>query len=170
MIEFILGGARSGKSRLAEELAQKTGKPVSVIVTATAEDDEMADRITRHKADRNAEWVVIEEPYSLGNAVADLSGKGQCILIDCLTLWLTNCLCSKGEAVWEQEKLMLLETLKECRNEDIIMVSNEVGHGIVPMGALSRKFVDESGWLHQAIAKEADSVSFVMAGMPLKLK
>ncbi len=170
MIELILGGARSGKSSLAEERARATGKPVTVIATATAGDAEMKARIARHQADRDSAWQVIEEPFRLGKVLEEQSGKGHCLLVDCLTLWLTNCLCADSEDKWVEEKIHLLETLTRLSDEDIILVSNEVGHGIVPLGQLSRQFVDESGWLHQAIAKKADSVSFVMAGLPLKLK
>lgn len=184
-VHLILGGARSGKSSLAEQCAKKSNLPVTYIATAQALDHEMKQRIAIHQQDRPQQWQTIESPLSLAatidsiinktlnNTSHNVSNKGHCILIDCLTLWLTNCLCQHDLAYFEQEKQQFLATLinsQEHKNLHIILVSNEVGHGIVPMGDLSREFVDQAGWLHQAIAEIADKVDFVMAGLPLALK
>ncbi|SEL21622.1 adenosylcobinamide kinase /adenosylcobinamide-phosphate guanylyltransferase [Colwellia chukchiensis] len=185
-IRFILGGARSGKSALAERYAKASNLPVTYIATAQALDDEMLQRIKHHQAQRPPHWQLLEAPTQLANAIEDtLSGnkQGACIVVDCLTLWLSNSLCQqKGEqtaatdgdlACWQQEKqqlLSLLEGMQPDNNIELILVSNEVGHGIVPLGALSRQFVDQAGWLHQAIARIAQQVEFVIAGLPLALK
>ncbi|UXI04173.1 bifunctional adenosylcobinamide kinase/adenosylcobinamide-phosphate guanylyltransferase [Photobacterium sp. TY1-4] len=169
--ELILGGARSGKSNLAEQLAAASGLDVIYVATATAGDEEMAERIARHQIQRPAAWQVVEEPEDLAGVVQRYSRKGTCLLIDCLTLWLTNCLCGE-EAThehWQQHKDDFLTALLHAEGR-IILVSNEVGQGIVPMGELSRRFVDESGWLHQAIARQAERVVFVTAGIPQVLK
>ncbi|WEM45609.1 bifunctional adenosylcobinamide kinase/adenosylcobinamide-phosphate guanylyltransferase (plasmid) [Photobacterium sp. DA100] len=169
-IELVLGGARSGKSRYAESTAQASGKPVIYVATATAGDAEMAERIERHRQDRPHQWRVVEEPVALPKTIAEHSVPGSCLLVDCLTLWLTNCLFNQDyDVVWQQKKDELLAALSRAKG-DIILVSNEVGQGIVPMGEMSRRFVDESGWLHQAIAKQADRVTFVTAGIPQHLK
>lgn len=180
-VHLILGGARSGKSSLAEKCAKKLNLPVTYIATAQALDNEMQKRIAMHQQDRPASWNTVESPLLLANTIDSIinnalnnaSEYGQCILIDCLTLWLTNCLCTHDLAYFEKEKQQLLTTLvnsQQHKNLHIILVSNEVGHGIVPMGDLSRDFVDQAGWLHQAIAEVANNVDFVMAGLPLSLK
>ncbi|HIF9381679.1 TPA: bifunctional adenosylcobinamide kinase/adenosylcobinamide-phosphate guanylyltransferase [Photobacterium damselae] len=168
-VELVLGGARSGKSSLAEKLAFDGGKEVIYIATATAGDDEMAQRIEHHKAQRPAHWPVIEEPIEVAKVIAEYSAPNRCLLIDCLTLWLTNCLFSGHEALWPQQKQAMIKALNEAQGE-VILVSNEVGLGVVPMGEVSRQFVDQSGWLHQDIAKIADRVVFVIAGLPQVLK
>ncbi len=165
---LILGGARSGKSRFAEQLATSTEKPVIYIATAQGHDDEMQARIYRHQQQRPAHWQLIEEPITLANTLLAHSKAGNCILVDCLTLWLSNCLCQDNNC-WAQQKQALLEALNTLPGQ-VIFVSNEVGHGVVPLGQLSRDFVDESGWLHQAIAAEVARVEFIMAGLPLTLK
>ena len=183
-IHLVLGGARSGKSSLAERCAKNTRLPVTYIATAQSLDCEMESRIARHQADRPSHWHTVESPIKLAVAIDSIIDKstfknpqdknvGICILVDCLTLWLTNCLCQHDLAYFEKEKQQLLSTLissQKHSNVHIILVSNEVGHGIVPMGDLSREFVDQAGWLHQAIAEIADQVDFVMAGLPLALK
>ncbi|WP_076419884.1 bifunctional adenosylcobinamide kinase/adenosylcobinamide-phosphate guanylyltransferase [Colwellia sp. UCD-KL20] len=184
-VHLILGGARSGKSSLAEKCAKKLNLPVTYIATAQALDKEMQKRIALHQQDRPHQWQTLESPLLLAKAIDSLvektidntsennSNNGQCILIDCLTLWVTNCLCHHDLAYFQQEKQQLLASLVNARKHEnlhIILVSNEVGHGIVPMGDLSREFVDQAGWLHQAIAEIADKVDFVMAGLPLTLK
>ncbi|MBY5946347.1 bifunctional adenosylcobinamide kinase/adenosylcobinamide-phosphate guanylyltransferase [Photobacterium rosenbergii] len=168
--EFVLGGARSGKSSYAESLAQASGKAIIYIATATAGDVEMAERIERHRQDRPNNWHVVEEPIALAKVIADYSTKENCLLVDCLTLWLTNCLFNQDYAIdWQQQKVDFLAALEQAPG-DIILVSNEVGQGIVPMGKMSRRFVDESGWLHQALAKQVERVTFVTAGIPQHLK
>ncbi|PSU35979.1 bifunctional adenosylcobinamide kinase/adenosylcobinamide-phosphate guanylyltransferase [Photobacterium lutimaris] len=168
--ELVLGGARSGKSRYAESVAQASEKPITYIATATAGDEEMAERIERHRQDRPCAWTVIEEPTALAQAIIDSSTPDNCLLVDCLTLWLTNCLFNQDLSIdWQHQKAELLDALNKVEG-DVVLVSNEVGQGIVPMGQMSRRFVDESGWLHQAIAKQVDRVTFVTAGIPQYLK
>ncbi|WP_428446362.1 bifunctional adenosylcobinamide kinase/adenosylcobinamide-phosphate guanylyltransferase [Photobacterium nomapromontoriensis] len=168
--ELILGGARSGKSSFAELQATESGKNVIYIATATAGDDEMVKRIARHQLDRPANWQVVEEPIDLAGAIRTYDHPDSCLLIDCLTLWLTNCLFNDDFTVdWLSQKADLLSALSSVTGH-VILVSNEVGQGIVPMGEMSRRFVDESGWLHQAIAKQVDRVTFVTAGLPQRLK
>ncbi len=168
MRQLILGGARSGKSALAERLAVESGHEVIYIATAEAGDGEMAARIARHRADRPEQWHTVEEPLALAAVLRAEAGPGRLLLVDCLTLWLSN-LMAAGEERWESERAALLELLPQLPG-DIIMVSNEVGLGVVPMGELSRRFVDEAGRLHQALAPHCDEVTFVAAGLPLKLK
>lgn len=169
MIHLILGGARSGKSRFAEQQVIQSGKQRLYLATAQALDKEMQQRIIRHQADRDSHWQTVEEPLHLAQQLNTYNSPEYCILIDCLTLWLTNCLLAQSNDCWPQEKQLLLECF-DTLQADLILVSNEVGQGIVPMDALSRRFVDEAGWLHQAIAEKADKVSFIAAGLPLTLK
>lgn len=164
--QLILGGARSGKSRYAEQLAMRADKTRVYIATAEALDAEMAARISQHRDDREASWIVIEEPVELAQALADHDAAEHCVLIDCLTLWVSNCL---HRECWQQESRRLLELLPKLQAE-LIMVSNEVGSGIVPMGELSREFVDSSGRLHQQLAALCDRVCLIVAGLPLELK
>ncbi len=168
MRQLILGGARSGKSALAERLAVESGHEVIYIATAEAGDGEMAARIARHRADRPEQWHTVEEPLALAAVLRAEAGPGRLLLVDCLTLWLSN-LMAAGEERCESERAALLELLPQLPG-DLIMVSNEVGLGVVPMGELSRRFVDEAGRLHQALAPHCDEVTFVAAGLPLKLK
>ncbi|WP_318416011.1 bifunctional adenosylcobinamide kinase/adenosylcobinamide-phosphate guanylyltransferase [Photobacterium leiognathi] len=168
--ELILGGARSGKSRLAESLADGSGLVVKYIATATACDGEMVDRIERHQQQRPSHWQLIEEPYYLAEVIQQHSNKNTCLLVDCLTLWLNNFLFQPLDNYsWQQAKTEFLEAITQAEGR-IILVSNEVGQGIVPLGELSRRFVDESGWLHQAIAQQCPRVVFVTAGLPQVLK
>ncbi|EAR53445.1 putative cobinamide kinase [Photobacterium sp. SKA34] len=168
--ELILGGARSGKSSLAEQLADQSGLVVKFVATASACDNEMAERILRHQQQRPSQWVLIEEPYDLANIIREHSNNQTCLLIDCLTLWLNNYLFQPiGNQSWKQAKADFLQAISEAEGR-IILVSNEVGQGIVPLGEVSRRFVDESGWLHQEIAKQSVRVIFVTAGIPQVLK
>jgi len=166
---LVLGGARSGKSSFSEDLAKRIANEKNsgkyYVATATADDDEMTRRIERHKAQRDKHWHIIEEPIQLASVLTNAKAD-QCILIDCLTLWLSNCL---HQECWDVEKVAFLNALKTCP-ADVIMVSNEVGSGIVPMGKLSRLFVDEAGWLHQALAKQCSDVSLIVAGLQSVLK
>ncbi len=168
MLEFVLGGARSGKSSLAEQRAIASNKQLVYIATAEVGDKEMDARIAHHRERRGDDWQLVEEPLSLAAALKTHSHQDNCILVDCLTLWLSNAL-HRGDDDWQQQRDLLIETLPQLPG-DIIMVSNEVGQGIVPLGELSRRFVDESGWLHQDIARLSDSVIFVVAGLPQFLK
>jgi len=168
MLTLILGGARSGKSRLALQRAQATGQPVSFIATAQAHDLEMAERIARHQVERPPHWTTIEAPLDLAGAIrAAPSGM---IVVDCLTLWLTNWLCHPEPEGWSSARAALLDALAERRTDDLILVGNETGLGIIPLGELTRRFVDEAGWLNQDLARQADEVIFVAAGLPLTLK
>ena len=166
---LVLGGARSGKSSFAENLIERIAKQKNstkhYLATATVHDDEMARRVAQHKAQRDENWLIIEEPIQIATVLSN-ANSGQCILIDCLTLWLSNCL---HQECWSHEKDAFLETLKTCP-ADVVMVSNEVGSGIVPMGELSRLFVDEAGWLHQTLAKQCSDVSLIVAGLQSVLK
>ncbi|QSX31929.1 bifunctional adenosylcobinamide kinase/adenosylcobinamide-phosphate guanylyltransferase [Shewanella cyperi] len=167
MIGLILGGARSGKSRYAEQLL--AGRAAVYLATATAGDAEMAERIARHKLDRaGGQWQLLEEPLNVVAALDKLSGRGTPVLLDCLTLWLTNVLLDEGRDA-ELECRELVAALKRFDGE-LLLISNEVGSGIVPLGQLSRDFVDRAGWLNQAIAAVADKVVLVVAGLPLPLK
>lgn len=174
-IELVLGGARSGKSRYAEQQTSRAEKfghtPVVYVATAQAGDGEMAERIQRHRDERPHHWFTREETLELGACLADIqaSHPDAVIMVDCLTLWLSNCLFSESGNCWPEQKQALLEQLKKT-SQRIILVSNEVGQGVVPMGEISRRFVDESGWLHQDIAALANDVTLVVAGIPMALK
>lgn len=180
-VHLILGGARSGKSSLAEKIAKESGKHVVYIATATIYDNEMQQRITRHIDDRPSHWTTVEEPLELAEVLTRYSKNSKdsknssqqdvCILVDCLTLWLSNVLMQKDDCLthYKASLLQVLNTLNDFSGP-VILVSNEVGQGIVPMGELSRRFVDEAGWLHQEIAAIAQSVTLVVAGLPLILK
>ncbi len=169
MLELILGGARSGKSAYAQQRAIASNLPVCFIATAQAGDAEMQARIARHQAERPASWQTLEEPIRLSQVLQAIDQAQRCVVIDCLTLWMTNLLMLEDEAQLQAERQALLQILPTLKAH-IILVSNEVGQGIVPMNALSRRFVDESGWLHQGLATMADSVVLMAAGLPLKLK
>lgn len=173
MIELVLGGARSGKSRYAEQQALAMEKPVIYVATAHAGDDEMRARIARHRADRPDDWQTLEEPVRLGEMVTRHATTGNCLLVDCLTLWLNNVLFDPhGElqtTVFEAQKASLLKALADCPG-NVILVSNEVGLGVVAVERSTRRFVDEAGWLHQDIAHLSNRVVFVTAGIARKLK
>ncbi len=169
MRELILGGARSGKSRLAERLAADSGLAVSYIATSQALDGEMSSRIQQHRERRPAEWALIEEPIALAQVLQQQASAERCLLVDCLTLWLTNLLMLEDQARLLAEREALLECLGELPGR-IILVSNETGLGVVPMGELTRRYVDEAGWLHQAIAERCQRVIFTVAGLPMLLK
>lgn len=165
---LILGGARSGKSALAERLASAFDE-VIYIATAQALDGEMGQRIAHHRERRPTAWGCIEEPIALADTLREQAAPGRCLLVDCLTLWLSNCLGREDGAVWERERNALLSTLPEL-DGSVLLVSNEVGLGVVPMGELTRRYVDEAGRLHQALGLLCDRVVFVAAGLPLVLK
>ncbi|MCB1735123.1 MAG: bifunctional adenosylcobinamide kinase/adenosylcobinamide-phosphate guanylyltransferase [Gammaproteobacteria bacterium] len=173
MRSLILGGARSGKSRLAEcmaqNLAETIGLAVTYVATAMADDEEMSQRIEHHRQRRRTDWRTIETPIALAATIEATAAPDSVVLVDCLTLWITNCLCADQPGLYEQERDALLAGLDTWPGE-IILVSNETGLGVVPMGALSRRFCDESGWLHQALAARCDRVVFTVAGLPQILK
>ncbi|MBV8124059.1 MAG: bifunctional adenosylcobinamide kinase/adenosylcobinamide-phosphate guanylyltransferase [Paucibacter sp.] len=177
---LILGGARSGKSAYAEKLARDSGKEVVYIATAQAGDSEMTSRIAHHREQRPAGWTTIEEPLQLASVLQASAAPHRVILVDCLTLWLSNLLFSEqteypevGDITlprqFHEQRAALLDALTTC-SSDVILVSNEVGMGIVPFGAVSRCFVDEAGRLNQAVAAVCDRAVFVAAGLPLALK
>jgi adenosylcobinamide kinase/adenosylcobinamide-phosphate guanylyltransferase len=164
-VSLILGGARSGKSARALALAARP--PHLFVATAEALDDEMSDRIARHRAERGETWAVVEEPLDLARVVAAEATAGRTILVDCLTLWLSN-LMHHGRDV-EAETAALI-TAMEAAEGRIVLVSNEIGLGLSPMNALGRAFRDAQGRLNQRIAAAANHVEFVAAGLPLTLK
>ncbi len=166
--ELILGGARSGKSRWAESRAQAAGGPVIYLATAEALDDEMTARIAHHRAQRPSHWHVIEEPVALAEALQRNDSLDGCLLVDCLTLWLSN-LLSRERQIFSRERQALLATLPRLQAQ-VLLVSNEVGSGVVPLGAETRRFVDEAGRLHQELATLCDTVTMIHAGLPLHLK
>lgn len=172
---LVLGGARSGKSSFAESCAKtiedSSNCAVVYVATATAGDGEMVNRIAHHQQQRPEHWLTYEEPVYLAQRLQTIQQQNPqaVILVDCLTLWLTNCLLSEDAELWSQQRQALLDTLARLTNP-IIMVSNEVGWGIVPMGEINRRFVDEAGRLHQQLARLAQQVSLVVAGLPMQLK
>lgn len=169
MIELILGGARSGKSALALARAAASGCPVVWLATATAGDAEMVARIARHRAERPAHWVTVEEPLHLAEALSRHASAEICVVVDCLTLWLSNLLLADDAELFERETARLLDAVSALPGH-ILFVANEVGLGIVPDNALSRRFRDEAGRFNQAVAARAERVAFVAAGLPLWLK
>jgi len=168
MSTLVLGGARSGKSSFAESLA-KNFNAVTYVATAVAVDQEIEKRIERHKSNRPKHWQTIEAPIHLGHALlAEMNNEPDCILIDCLTFWVNNCLYNSYDT-WLREKKVFIEALAQI-NCEVIMVSNEVGTGITPIGKETREFVDEIGWAHQELAQLVDLVVYVVAGIPQILK
>ncbi|NHN87254.1 bifunctional adenosylcobinamide kinase/adenosylcobinamide-phosphate guanylyltransferase [Acetobacter conturbans] len=166
MIELVLGGARSGKSRYAEGVVKACSAPSWVyIATGRAWDDEMRERIALHQVDRGEGWQTIEEPLDLSAALETAGDRP--VLIDCLTLWLTNLLLEEYDI---QPQTATLQMVLSRRKALTVLVGNEVGLGIVPENALARRFRDEAGRLHQAIAAQADRVTLCVAGIPLTIK
>ena len=191
MKTLLIGGARSGKSALALRWSGERSTSVCALVTGTESDPEMSARIAAHRRERPAHWRVREEPVYLGRALREeagsttqvpasvppsLSAADTLVLVDCLTLWISNCLWPPDQAtadadfaIWRRERADFLDALAECKS-NVIIVTNEVGTGIVPNNASSRVFRDEQGWLNQAVAAVCDEVFFVTAGLPLRLK
>jgi adenosylcobinamide kinase/adenosylcobinamide-phosphate guanylyltransferase len=164
---FVLGGARSGKSRYAQARAEALGGRPVFVATAEAFDDEMRARIAQHQADRDARWRTVEAPRDLPGAIDALSGSDAVVLVDCLTLWLSNLLLAEADlAIAATELCAAIGRF----DGDLLLVSNEVGWGIVPDNALARRFADEAGRLNQAVAAAADEVVLLAAGLPLTLK
>jgi len=177
---LILGGARSGKSRHAEALAAASGKEVVYVATAEARDVEMIVRIARHRRERDENWTTVEETRALGAVLAHWCAPQRVVLVDCVTLWLSNLLFADGRVYPEvgsidappafaEERAALLKALHRAAG-DVILVSNEVGSGIVPGGAVSRWFADEAGRLNQELAAACHAVTLVVAGLPMVLK
>ena len=167
---LILGGVRSGKSRLAERLAHDSGRDVVYVATAQAQDDAgLRERIETHRVRRPAAWRTVEAPLHLADALREHDAPHRCLLVDCLTLWLTNLLCLEDDATLAREREALVGTLAGLR-ADVVLVANETGLGIVPLGELTRRFIDEAGVLHQRLAAQCDRVMLTVAGLPLTLK
>jgi adenosylcobinamide kinase/adenosylcobinamide-phosphate guanylyltransferase len=177
---LVFGGARSGKSAYAEQHVAASGKEAVYIATAAAGDAEMAARIALHRAQRPQHWRTVEEPLCLAAALANWRAPDRIVLVDCLTLWLSNLMFSDGTHYpdvgeialpprFHAERAALLAELAIERG-DVVLVSNEVGMGIVPWGAVSRSYADEAGRLNQAVAAACDRVAFIAAGLPLLLK
>lgn len=165
-LTFVLGGAASGKSAFAESLCFETEKPRIYVATAQAFDDEMKSKINDHRTQRGAGWTTIEAPLDVANALASC-GPDQVVLLDCATLWLTNVLLAERDV--DADQTALLAALGACPAQ-IIVVSNEVGHGIVPDNKLARQFRNAQGRLNQKLAAKADLVVQVIAGLPRVLK
>jgi len=185
MVTLIIGGARSGKSdfalKLADSFGPKTGGshegdevPLvrkAYIATAQALDEEMGERIRKHREERSEGWETLEEPLDIGGLIRDVHSFYEVILLDCLTLWVTNILLAEKRMEEEMERLIsLLSPLAGDESRSIIIVSNEVGMGIVPDNPLSRRFRDLAGHLNQRVAEMADRVYLVAAGIPIQLK
>lgn len=170
MKELILGGVRSGKSRLAEERARDSGLQVVYVATSRIADDvELQQRIHAHRQRRPAHWRTVEEPIALAEAARVHATQSRCVLIECLTLWLTNLLCAHDESLFARERDALLAALPSLPGH-IIMVSNECSLGIAPLGELTRRFIDEAGLLHQDLARLCERVIFTIAGLPHVVK
>ncbi len=175
MRELILGGARSGKSALALQRAHDSGRKVVFVATAQASDAEMHDRIVLHRNQRPKEWETIEASTQLAIILQHLDRDDTFIIVDCLTLWLSNVLCADGDvprfndAAWQNERDALCDVLPTLQ-ADIVLVSNEVGWGIVPESGVARRFRDEQGRLNQLLASCCERVTLVVAGLPLILK
>jgi adenosylcobinamide kinase / adenosylcobinamide-phosphate guanylyltransferase len=165
-LTFVLGGARCGKSRHAETLVEAHPAPWLYIATGQALDAEMRERIDVHRARRGADWRVLETPLELAAAL-DTAEEGRPLLVDCLTLWLTNVMLADRDSAADSARLAA--TLARPRGPWVV-VSNEVGLGIVPENALARRFRDAAGWLNQRVAATADAVVLMVAGLPLQVK
>lgn len=163
---LILGGARSGKSRHAEAIVEALPPPWTYIATAQAFDDEMSERIATHQAHRSDAWKTVEAPLDVPGALASVP-QGQPVLVDCLTLWLTNLMLSDSEVDPAVDDLI---RVLDRRHGTTVLVSNEVGLGIVPDNKLARDFRDAAGALHRVLAGKAQTVHFLMAGIPMTVK
>lgn len=166
---LILGGARSGKSHYAEQLARQINDNVIYIATAQGNDSEMQQRIHQHQKSRPTHWKTVEEPIFLADTLLQHDHAGNVLLVDCLTLWLNNLLCKEDDQLLQQQLAHLLEILPRLKST-VILVSNEVGMGVIPLGKLSRLFVDQSGYLHQKIAAQVEHVVLMHVGIPQFIK
>lgn len=168
-ISLVLGGARSGKSRYAENLAKASAQTVVYVATAEVRDEAIRARVELHQADRPEHWQTVESPLQLAETLKRYASENTTLLVDCLTMWITNLLCTEEAVDIKGETQVFLEALATLPGE-IILVSNEVGMGIIPMGSLTRDYVDTAGRLHQDIAHIADRVVLVVAGLPMAFK
>jgi adenosylcobinamide kinase/adenosylcobinamide-phosphate guanylyltransferase len=165
---LVLGGARSGKTSFAERLALRAGSHPAYLATANMLDEEMRDRVRSHQAGRGERFATIEEPTELSHAILKAGTEHDVILVDCLTLWITNLLMANEDVATAVSELCA--TLVEFKSAKVILVSNEVGLGIVPDNAMARTFRDLAGSAHQRLAEICDDVYFVAAGLPLTMK
>jgi adenosylcobinamide kinase / adenosylcobinamide-phosphate guanylyltransferase len=168
-ILLITGGARSGKSKYAEERAGRFGSRLLYVATAEAKDDEMVERITEHKRRRGDRWLTVEEPVELATALLQNRGAVDCALVDCLTLWLSNLLLL-GNGKYVEEKVEELSATLPQLDFHLVLVTNEAGWGIVPDNPLARQFRDLTGWANQRIAAAANEVVLTVAGIPMIVK
>lgn len=164
---LVLGGARSGKSSFSERLVEASGLAMHYVATGRAWDDEMRERIDHHKARRGAGWTTHEEPLDLVGLLARIDNPDRIVLIDCLTLWVTNLMLGNRDMVAEFAALVAFLPQARAR---LVFVSNEVGLGIVPENRMAREFRDHAGRLHQIVAEKSAEVYFIAAGLPLKMK
>jgi adenosylcobinamide kinase/adenosylcobinamide-phosphate guanylyltransferase len=165
-VTLVLGGARSGKSRFAEVIAERSSRPV-YLATGRAWDGEMSARIDEHRARRGERWTTVEEPLDLAGVLPTLAAPDAVLLVDCLTLWVTNLMMAERDVAEETRRLVgCLGSLQG----PVVFVSNEVGLGIVPDNAMARAFRDHAGRLHQEVAALADAVYFMVAGIPMTVK
>lgn len=169
MHHLILGGIRSGKTALAERLAATVSAQVTYVATAQAGDKEMAARIERHRRQRPSRWGLVEQPLALASVLRSAKRQAEeCLLIDCMSLWLSN-LLHAGDQVLEREMAAFLDAIPNCPSR-LVIVSNEVGLGTIAMDPLTRRFCDQLGWLNQALALCCQNVTMSVAGLPLVLK
>jgi len=166
-VTLVLGGARSGKSSFGEKLVKESGLAPVYLATSEPRDDEMVSRIEHHRARRGPEWITVEEPDDLEGALAREARPGRAILVDCLTLWVTNLMMAEADIA--VRSAALCSVLADI-GSPVVLISNEVGLGIVPDNRMAREFRDHAGRLHQDVAAIADTVYFVAAGLPLKMK
>lgn len=173
---LVLGGARSGKSGFAEELAGRAGPRVVYVATATVGDQEMARRVAHHRARRPVNWQTVEEPFRPERAVRVYGGEADAVLVDCLTMWITNLLLDGPERPAEDTETLILERARELADAAgpaparVILVANEVGLGLVPDNPLGRNYRDIAGRVNQYLARRADQVYLVVAGLPVEIK
>jgi adenosylcobinamide kinase/adenosylcobinamide-phosphate guanylyltransferase len=166
---LVTGAARSGKSHYAERRSRELGERRLYIATAEAKDEEMAQRIAEHQNRRGRDWITIEEPLQLADTLTAQTGKIDCALVDCLTLWISN-LLAIGDTEYVTEKVAQLIDALLSLDFTVVFVTNEVGWGIVPVNLLARRFRDLSGWTNQRIAEAADEVILMVAGVPVTVK
>lgn len=164
---LVLGGARSGKSRYAQQRVEALSGRLVYIATAQSLDSEMEERISRHRADRGARWQTIEAPIELPAAIEDAALRHDAVLVDCLTLWLSNLFLAEKDIEAAARSLETVVARCPC---PVALVANELGLGIVPDNALARRFRDEAGWLNQRLAQTVDEVVMLAAGLPMRLK
>lgn len=170
-ITFVLGGARSGKSAFCESLLETSGLKPIYLATGRAGDEQMQERIEQHRKRRDnspgSDWMTVEEPLAVADAIRNSAFADHAILVDCLTLWVTNLMMADANV--ERECDGLIAALKEVK-VPVVLASNEVGLGLIPENKMAREFIDLSGVVHQRIAAMADQVYFVTAGLPLQMK